>query len=253
MAQQIVDLGSRAQFVPSIVGASPSSGTLVGFPVDMKDADSYCNVWVVTTSCSGPFQIQVQTTDTLSGLLVSGGGVVSGAFTDPTSGLASVSVGTTFPTWFQSGAILTINSGLWPTIGGGMAQSAVSGFPLSGGVTQAYMGGFPQGTFPYGLTPTIQFMGGTAFVPNTPGISGVGAGIPRFNSGGMAVAGFQRVGQYARLLLLSGGTSTTVIAGFLSQLMGGGGGFSWSPGSGLSGGVGGTGFVGNGAIGMPLV
>lgn len=242
----IIDLGNTAFFCPSIVGANPASGAAtVGLPVDLKDTDSFCNVWVVATACSGPFTIQVQTTDTTSGAIFNysgnnqGGLPVSGTFTDPTSGLASSTPLQTFPTWFNSGGLLIVNSGLYPIIGGGAPLLSVSGFPLSGGPTQAYQGGFPPGTFPFGLTPTIQSMGGPNF-QNT-------GSFPMFASGGMAIAGFQRPNRYARLLLLSG-SATTVMAGFISQFdtTGVGGGFSWQPAAS-------SGQTGANAIGMPVV
>lgn len=266
MGQSIQDIGNRCQFVPSLVGLSPSSGTIIGTLADLKDSDSYCNVWVCaspsainspTATISGPILIQVQCTDGVSGSLFSGGGFPpSGNFTDPTSGLTSplaIGIGGLYslPTWFNSGCILIVNSGLYPVIGGGFIAS---GGPFT--AANFYQGGFPPATMPFGLTPTINAMGGGLLGVSGSAYSGFAySGVfPRFQNGGMAIAAFQRTGQFARLILLSGGTTNVnVTAGFISQLMGGGPGYNWLPASGLSGSILGGGFTGTTAAGMPLV
>lgn len=250
MANQIVDLGDTSFFCPSLVGVNPASGVTIGYFVDLKDADSFCNVWVASTACSGEIVLQIQTTDQVSGAIWSGGGPLSGAFTDPTSGLASTLStynNPTFPTTFLSGGILIVNSGLYAIPGGAGPVFAASGVtnPLSGGGSATpYQGGFPQGTYPLGYTPLIQSMGAPLYINLS------GAVAPRFASGGMQIAGFQRPNRFARINVVSG-SSTTIIAGFLSQFdtTGSevGAGFSWQPSAGS-----GTG-TGAGGIGMPVV
>lgn len=211
-ANLIVDIGNTAQFnlsLYSITGAQ--SGTQVGLPIDLQNADTFCNVTVAAGGvASGPLLFQVQTADGVSGVPWSGGGLPpSGNFTDPTSGLAQL------PTWFSSGGILIVNSGFYPIPGGG-----------GGSGTQ--VAGYPMGTFPFGTTPVQNAQGGPAVASGN---------IQEFASGGVAFAAFQRPNRFARINLLSGGTSASglpVFAGFVSQLRttGSGGGYSAQPLSG---------------------
>lgn len=93
---------------------SSLSGVMIGDIVDLRDADTYCNVWAAgRTLGSGPLLLQVQDSNATT----------SGSFTDPTSGL------TQFPTPFVSGGILVIGSGAWAAAGdvGGIFGSGVSG------------------------------------------------------------------------------------------------------------------------------
>jgi hypothetical protein len=216
-ANLIVDIGGTGHFNPSLVAPNgPLSGTVIGVPIDLGDANTFTNVWVAMAAASGPVQIQVQCSDSPSGYISWGGGIPpSGTFTDPTSGLAQ------FPTGFTSGGILTVNSGLFQIPGGGWGGS---GQPN-------YIGGYPPGTYPYGTTPVNNAQGGAAFSPS--------GSLPEFASGGIGFGAFQRTGQYARLNLLStsgGPTSgnSVVIAGFVAQkrTTGSGGGFTWLPQSG---------------------
>ena len=213
-----VDLGNTGLFAPSVVtGLSVASGVgfglsgaTVGQWIDLNNSDTMCQVWVAAGATSGPLLIQVQCNDTLSGNIFSGGAPLSGNFTDPTSGLAQL------PTWFSSGGILIVNSGLYAVPGGG---------GVSGKSTQ--VNGALIYTLPFGANPIANAQGGAAQL-----LSG---SWPEFCSGGIAFAGFQRPARYARLVWLSGATSTTnLLAGFYSQLdtTGSGGGFTFSPGSG---------------------
>lgn len=221
----MVDLGNTAYFVPSITvePTSPSSGVVVGVSgkavvgqwIDMRNADTFCNVYISMGACSGPMLVAVQTAEgpydvpltgnSFSGNIFSGGAPASGSFTDPTSGLAQL------PTWFSSGGILVLNSGLFTVPG----QLGASG---------QLVNNYPQGTLPFGPTPVNQGQNGYAFV--------VSGATPEFASGGTAYAAFQRNFQYARLVLLSGATLVNYInAGFISARMttGSGGGYVGSP------------------------
>lgn len=218
-----LDLGNTTQFVPSLVtgqvinsGASFGlSGPIIGQWVDMRNCDTLCNVYVTAGPTSGPIGIQVQcaagpfdiplVNNSFSGNVFSGGAPLSGSFTDPTAGLAQL------PSWFSSGGILWINSGLVTNPG----QQGASG---------QLVAGYPLGTLPFGPNPVIQGQNGPAFV-------GSGS-TPEFASGGIAFASFQRPYQYARVILLSGNTSLfSLQAGFISQLLttGSGGGASQQP------------------------
>jgi hypothetical protein len=222
-ANLLIDLGNTGHFNPSLIAVNgPQSGTVIGLPIDLGDANTFTNVWVVANVASGPITLQVQCSDSPSGFIPWGGGVPpSGTFTDPTSGAAQL------PTNFNSGGLLIINSGTYAIPGGGAPFSGQPGVP--GG----YVAGYAPASYPFGATPVINGMGGTAFL-----FSGL---FPEFASGGIGFGGFQRTGQYARLNLLvgSGGGSTSggqvvVIGGFLSQkrTTGSGGGFTWLPQSG---------------------
>lgn len=221
-ANLIVDVGNTGYFPASISsannsGTALSSGqTIVGQWLDMSNSDTFCNVWVSVGPCSGPIGIQVQTapgpnvlppfTNAFSGNIFSGGAPQSGNFTDPTSGLAQL------PTWFSSGGILWINSGLY-TVPGGQNASGVS--PTNN---------YPTGTIPFGPTPVQNAQCGTAII-----LSG---SWPVMASGGHAFGAFQRNHQYVRLIYLSGTTLPPFIqAGLLANLMttGSGGGATWQP------------------------
>ena len=222
-ANTTVDIGATSLFVPSITtgltvasGAYASlSGTVVGQWVDMRNCDTLCNVFVTAGPCSGPIGIAVQTApgvydvplgnNSFSGNVFSGGAPLSGNFTDPTSGLAQL------PTWFSSGGILWLNSGLVTVPG----QLGASG---------QLVAGYAQGSLPFGPNPVYIGQNGTAFVSS--------GSIPEFASGGCAFAAFQRNYQYVRLLLLSGATTVpSLAAGLISQLMttGSGGGYAQTP------------------------
>lgn len=224
-ASTVIDVGGTCLFVPSISvgGTSPSSGVVVGVSgqaivgqwVDMSHSDSYCNVYVAAGPTSGPLLVAVQAAEgpwdvplggsAFSGNIFSGGAPASGSFTDPTSGLAQL------PTWFSSGGVLVINSGL-------------STVPGQLGASGQQVAGYPQGTLPFGPNPVFQAQNGPAFV-------GSGA-VPEFASGGIAFAAFQRPYQYVRLVLLSGATQTNFLqAGLLSNLRttGSGGGYTAQP------------------------
>jgi len=124
-ANLLIDLDSTAH-VPLLsvapaagVASTPASGAIIGNIVDLLNYDTYCNFFVAGSS-SGSIRVAVQFSDDTT----------SGNFTDPTSGLAA----DTFPT-LQSGGILHVNSGLWPS--GGLPKNCpISGGPLfaSGGV-----------------------------------------------------------------------------------------------------------------------
>ena len=186
-ANLVVDLGGTCQAMTTIaVGggglgvmsgqigvvsglAMLASGGIVGQSVDMLHSDTFCNLMVAgqLINTSGQLRIAVQTSDT----------DVSGNYTDPTSGLAQ------FPTYFQSGGILWLNSG---GQGSGVLNVGASGYALQSGF--------------------IQF------------------------------AAFQRPQRFARAVALSGDFYVGPLSvGFVSQLKttSSGGGFSYSPGSGV--------------------
>lgn len=212
-ASLAVDLGNTCHFLPSatLAGAvSPASGTVVGLICDMIQDNTNTQVWVAGTASSGVLGVQVQTADVASGVLNSGGGFpISGAFTDPTSGLAAADR----PSWISSGGIFWVNSGLVTLPGGGGASGPGQ-----------LAGGYPVNTFPFGPSPVFNAQGSPGFVA-----SGT---YPVFGSGGgMAIGHFLRPHRFARLLVLSGGFTGNVIAGFLANLKttGSGGGFTFSP------------------------
>lgn len=130
MASLLVDLENTTQQWASIaladgVGNVPASGVIVGNIIDMKDADTNCNMQVNAGPCSGPFFVKVQNSDA----------VTSGSFTDPTSGYAVM------PSQFLSGGRLCVNSGL--VASGGPQGTFIDSAPLmcSGGV---YAGSFQR-------------------------------------------------------------------------------------------------------------
>ena len=125
-AGYVVDLGNSAISLESNNNLIFSaSGTNVGKTCDLLQANTFTNLYVAGISQypSGQLQIRVQTSDT----------DVSGDFTDPTSGLAA------FPTVFQSGGIVFLNSG------GGTTAAAPAASFQQGGVFGAFTSG--QGIF----------------------------------------------------------------------------------------------------------
>jgi hypothetical protein len=142
-ANLIVDLGNTAQTGVSInstqqpslaSGAlyiSVASGAVVGNSLNFQNADTFCNLHVtgVPSFASGQLRIAVQTA----------GADTSGSYTDPTSGLA------TFPTSFQSGGILILNSGglLGGVLGANVSgQFFYSGFGVFAGFQRPQAGQF---------------------------------------------------------------------------------------------------------------
>lgn len=229
-----VDFGNTMLFVNSlstpgssggnVISGVGTFGAVVGNWVDMSNSDTFCGVYVaVAGGVSGPLPIAVQTargindipltgSGSFSGNQFSGGAPTSGSFTDPTSGLAQL------PTWFSSGGILWVNSGLYTVPGGASATPPASGTTL--------VNGYPAFTLPYGPTPIQNAQGGIAGEGNLSGA------FPVMASGGIAFANFQRNYQYARLVLLSGATQYPgITAGFMAQLdtTGSGTGYSWQP------------------------
>lgn len=130
-ASLLVDLGNTCQQAATIapavgVGSTPASGTIIGLPVDMLNADTFCNIQVAGGPGSGLIRVQVQTSDSTA----------SGTFTDPTSGIPAGSL----PTSFQSGGVFIANSGLWRSgTYGGPVGPGVDNAPIfcSGGVQAA--------------------------------------------------------------------------------------------------------------------
>lgn len=204
-ANLVVDLGNTCVFPPSIasvagVGNVPASGAIVGNIVDLKDANTYTNVWCAGQPNSGILVLKVESADTGSGLLQSGGGFpISGAFVDPTSGMVD------FPGIVKSGGLIYINSGFVAIPGGGGLSGAMN-----------------VNTFQQGTNPVFNAQTGAGFAPS--------GNFPVFASGGMAMAGVQ-MGRYGRLVALSGGYTGQIIAGFMKQLRttGSGGGFTMAP------------------------
>lgn len=206
----VVDIGQTCQFHPSIV-QTVSGGVIVGLPIDLKNSDTLCNVFVAAGAGSGPVGVQVQTSDVASGFIASGAGLpTSGSFTDPTSGLSGLSVGL-----LNSGGILWINSGLVT-----FPRQALP--PLSG----------QQGAYPVGMHPIYNAQGAGGFNASS-------GSAPVFGSGGgVAFGSFLRPHRFARLVMMSGASllgAPTLIAGFVTNLKttGSGGGFDFRPTSGV--------------------
>jgi hypothetical protein len=84
----------------------------------MLHSDTYCNMQVTGLSTSGQLRVQIQVSDSDT----------SGTYTDPTSGLAQ------FPTNFQSGGILWINSGGTTN---GTFGALISGHAIASGFTES--------------------------------------------------------------------------------------------------------------------
>jgi hypothetical protein len=127
-ASLLVDLFNTCQLSPSLPSfavaadapipatsggfVSSLSGVMPGDIVDLLNANTVCNVYVVGKAIgSGPLIIGVQTSDSTT----------SGSFTDPTSGLPQL------PGSFSSGGQLIIGSGDWSSSWGGIFGSGVSG------------------------------------------------------------------------------------------------------------------------------
>jgi hypothetical protein len=118
-----VDLGNTCQLFATVVPpatasgvAYAASGALIGFSYDGLNSDAFTNVMIAGNAAfaSGQLRVAVQTSDTDT----------SGTYTDPTSGLAQ------FPTSFQSGGIVILNSG---QLGGGLLGAFVSGQSIQSG------------------------------------------------------------------------------------------------------------------------
>ena len=80
------------------------SGVVVGMSVDLLNCDTFTNLLICGVDVvpqSGPLLVGVQTSDT----------DVSGNFTDPTSGMSPQLANWPFPTVFQSGGMVVLNSG----------------------------------------------------------------------------------------------------------------------------------------------
>lgn len=124
-ANLVVDIGGTCTLLPSLIASGGGnnsggiacglSGVFVGYSADLNNANTYCNLIVMGDAIltSGPLVIQVQTADS----------DVSGAYGDPTSGLAY------FPTQFQSGGNFIVGSGS----NGYAFTSGVSGTALQSG------------------------------------------------------------------------------------------------------------------------
>jgi hypothetical protein len=208
-ANLVVDIGNTCLFGLSIAPTatvSPASGVVIGRPVDLKNSDTYTNLFVVGGPSSGVLIVQVQSAPAISGLIMSGGLPTSGSFTDPTSGLAE------FPTGFSSGGLLYLNSGLFATVGGGGLSGQMS-----------------VGTFGAGLNPIFQSQGGTGNFP-------VSGSWPVFGSGGVGFGAFLSPGPFVRANIIgaASGFISPVAVGFLAnrRTTGSGGGSTMSPQSG---------------------
>lgn len=130
-ANLVVDLGATtiaAQSLPAgTTGLTLSgqfaglSGVVVGGIVDLRNADTYCNIYVngITTLASGVLIVAVQTADA----------VTSGSFTDPMSGLAADDR----PSRWASGGNLILGSGVTAAPSTGLWGSAISGYNMQSG------------------------------------------------------------------------------------------------------------------------
>lgn len=120
-ANLAVDLGATTDYRVS-VSVGSGSNLIIGAPIDLLYADTYCNLFVAGNGVaggSGAIDAWIQTAPTTA----------SGDFTDPTSGLAA------FPSFISSGGRFICNSGLW-TSGISSLTSVVNNVPLfaSGGI-----------------------------------------------------------------------------------------------------------------------
>ena len=126
MANLLVDLGNTCWMLPGhpTVTVFPASGAEIGDVLDMIEADTFTNLLLVgkPATNSGQLRVAVQTADT----------TLSGDFTDPTSGMASGNW--PFPTVFESGGILRLNSG---GLGEGTLHAGTSGQYIRSGFTVA--------------------------------------------------------------------------------------------------------------------
>ena len=116
-ANLVVDLNPTVDTRPSVVVGS-GSNLIVGEIVDLLHANTFCNVFCAGAAGSGLIELRVQTSDS----------VLSGTFTDPTSGLAQI------PQGFASGGVVFCNSGLYAS-GNSSPYAPVNNAPLfcSGG------------------------------------------------------------------------------------------------------------------------
>lgn len=117
-ANLVVDLSNTCDYRSSI-NVGSGSNLVVGEIVDLLYANTYTNVFVNGQAGSGAIEVRIQTSDS----------VLSGTFTDPTSGLAQL------PVNIRSGGILWANSGLWAS-GNYSLTAPVNNAPLfcSGGI-----------------------------------------------------------------------------------------------------------------------
>lgn len=120
-ANLIVDLGNTAYMYPGhpTVTVFPASGAEIGNVLDMIEADTFTNLLLVGKPAinSGQLRVAVQTSDDGRDISLS-----SGSFTDPTSGMDLTN--RPFPTAFESGGILRLNSG---GLGTGLFGAGTSG------------------------------------------------------------------------------------------------------------------------------
>ena len=135
MASLLIDLENTVQQSTSIaltigVGDTPASGVIVGQIVDMMHADANCNMQVTAGPVATAFFVKVQGAD-----LSSGNQILSGNFTDPTSGFS------VFPSQFLSGGRLCVNSGTVRSGGTDGAPIDAAALFCSGG---AYAGSFQR-------------------------------------------------------------------------------------------------------------
>lgn len=180
-ANLLVDLGNTAQLGYSLpnnvaIGSggvvdTRNSGASVGASVDMLHSDTWCNVLVAGICLtSGPLVLQVQVSDS----------DVSGNYTDPTSGMASIAGP------MQSGGLIYLglsgiaNPGLFNS-GFVSGQSLLSGFAAAAGFTRNgryarvnALSGFYQGPLTALLVSqykTTGSGGGFSFAPGSGTIS----------------------------------------------------------------------------------
>lgn len=117
----VVDLGATVDVRQSIAVGS-GANFVVGEIVDLRNADTFCNIYVAGQFGSGQIEVRVQTSPSTA----------SGSFQDPTSGL----VGTGgLPTSFVSGGVFFANSGLFAS-GNSSPCAPVNNAPIfcSGGM-----------------------------------------------------------------------------------------------------------------------
>ena len=179
-ANLVVDLGATTiagQSLPAgTTGLTLSgqfaglSGVVVGGIIDLKNADTYCNVYVtgITTLGSGQLVVAVQTSDA----------VTSGSFTDPMSGLAA----NDRPSRWASGGNLILASGA-TVPSAGLWGSAISGYNMQSGFVAfaafqrphryarlLAQSGFYLGTLSAGLISqerTVGSGGGSTYAPGS--------------------------------------------------------------------------------------
>lgn len=96
--------------------------------------------------------------------------------------------------------------------------------------------GLPASAFPSAfLSGGLMWVNSGLLSSGNQSISARVSGATNFASGGLSFGAFIRNGRYARLLAMSGTFTAPVIAGFVSnkKTTGSGGGFTYSPGSGV--------------------